>query len=122
MERRDFLKAATAAGIASATPGILSAQQPSRSDDDSTNESRSHSPDMIYRELGTTGQKVSAIGFGGAHLNKGDTPAPEMVALLRSPSTAASPFSTTAGTTATASARSAWARLSRTATAKRSSL
>ncbi len=84
MERRDFLKSVTAAGIAAATTGPANAQQPGRSDHDSTNESRSHSPDMIYRELGTTGQQVSAIGFGGAHLNKGDAPAPEMIALLRS--------------------------------------
>ncbi len=81
MERRDFLKSAAAAGLAAATTGSLAAQQPGHSDHDSTNDSRTHSPDMIYRELGTTGQKVSAIGFGGAHLSKGE--APEMIQLLR---------------------------------------
>ncbi len=29
---------------------------------------RAESPNMIYRELGTTGERVSAIGMGGAHL------------------------------------------------------
>lgn len=82
MERRDFLKSVTAAGIAVTTGSTAAAQQPGRSDHDSTNQSRSHSPDMIYRELGTTGQKVSAIGLGGAHLSKGE--APEMIQLLRS--------------------------------------
>jgi aryl-alcohol dehydrogenase-like predicted oxidoreductase len=35
---------------------------------------RPQSPDMIYRELGTTGETVSAIGMGGFHIGKQATP------------------------------------------------
>ena len=65
MERRDFLKTATAASVSAAIP--LNAQtsqatgQPTK---------RAESPNMIYRELGTTGELVSAIGMGGYHLGK----------------------------------------------------
>ena len=65
MERRDFLKTATAAGIAAAIPATT--QPPSQR---ATPIKRPESPDMIYRELGTTGERVSAIGMGGYHLGK----------------------------------------------------
>jgi predicted aldo/keto reductase-like oxidoreductase len=65
MERRDFLKSATAAGIASAIAAKAQASRVSNSPI-----KRPESPDMIYRELGTTGERVSAIGMGGYHLGK----------------------------------------------------
>jgi predicted aldo/keto reductase-like oxidoreductase len=65
MERRDFLKTATAASVAAAIPATAQTAQPSN-----TPVKRSESPDMIYRELGTTGERVSAIGMGGYHLGK----------------------------------------------------
>jgi predicted aldo/keto reductase-like oxidoreductase len=65
MERRDFLKTATAASMSAAIP--LNAQTPQTS---SQTVKRPESPDMIYRELGTTGERVSAIGMGGYHLGK----------------------------------------------------
>lgn len=71
MERRDFLKSAAAAGLGAvgtsaqaqvpASDGRTSREQPVK---------RPEHPGMIYRELGTTGERVSAIGMGGFHLAK----------------------------------------------------
>jgi aryl-alcohol dehydrogenase-like predicted oxidoreductase len=65
MERRDFLKTATAATVGAAVPASAQVAQPS-----SAPIKRPESPNMIYRELGTTGERVSAIGMGGYHLGK----------------------------------------------------
>ena len=64
MERRDFLKTAAAASVAATTPNAL-AQSPT-----ATPTTRPQNPEMIYRQLGTTGEIVSAIGLGGFHIGK----------------------------------------------------
>jgi predicted aldo/keto reductase-like oxidoreductase len=69
MERRDFLKTATAATVAAAVPAGAQTAQPS-----SAPVKRPEAPGMIYRELGTTGERVSAIGMGGYHLGKQPDP------------------------------------------------
>jgi len=66
MERRTFLKSATAAGIAVAT-----AKAGAQSSTIPANNPRPEAPGMIYRNLGTTGERVSAIGLGGYHIGKG---------------------------------------------------
>ena len=75
MERRTFLKSATVAGITAAT--IARAQSPS-----SSATTRPEAPGMIYRTLGTTGERVSAIGLGGHHIGRQADPQ-ESIRLIR---------------------------------------
>ncbi len=65
MERRDFLKSATVASF-----GAAIGAEPQASTASTAPVKRPESPDMIYRELGTTGERVSAIGMGGYHIGK----------------------------------------------------
>ena len=74
MERRDFLKSA-AAGIASTLPiKQVQASAPTK---------RPESSSMLYRDLGTTGERVSVIGMGGYHLGK-QSDASESIRLIHS--------------------------------------
>ena len=75
MERRDFLKSAAAASVAAA---VSTNAQTVRT---TASVKRAESPNMIYRELGTTGERVSAIGMGGYHLGK-QTEASESINLI----------------------------------------
>ena len=77
MERRDFLKTAAAAAASTAASGSAIAQTGKPSP-----VKRPQSPDMIYRQLGTTGEVVSAIGLGGYHVGKQPDPA-ESISLIR---------------------------------------
>jgi len=76
MDRRDFLKTATVAAAGS----VASAGAQSTASSAATR--RPESPNMIYRELGRTGERVSAIGIGGYHLGKQQAP-DESIRLLR---------------------------------------
>jgi aryl-alcohol dehydrogenase-like predicted oxidoreductase len=64
MERRDFIKTATIAAAVTGTGFSQSAPSPRST-------THPEASDMIYRNLGTTGERVSAIGLGGYHIGKG---------------------------------------------------
>ena len=76
MDRRDFLRTATVAAAGTVASTGAQGIQPSPATP------RPESPNMIYRELGRTGERVSAIGIGGFHLGKQQDP-DESVRLLR---------------------------------------
>jgi aryl-alcohol dehydrogenase-like predicted oxidoreductase len=78
MERRDFLKSAAAAAVTSVTASSAHAGSTPR-----IAVTRTESPDMQYRELGKTGERVSLIGLGGYHIGKQADPA-ESLRLVRS--------------------------------------
>ncbi|MEO6817271.1 MAG: aldo/keto reductase [Edaphobacter sp.] len=80
MERRNFLKSATAVGVAAATSNLVG--QTTSTARPSSATTRPESPDMIYRELGQTGERVSAIGLGGFHIGKQADPN-ESIHLIR---------------------------------------
>jgi uncharacterized protein len=76
MDRRDFLKTASVAAAGSVAPSGA------QSTPSSNVTRRPGSPNMMYRELGRTGERVSAIGIGGYHLGKQQDPS-ESSRLLR---------------------------------------
>ena len=66
MKRRDFIKSLTLASVA-ASLGAEAQTTPTHSP-----VTRAESPDMPYRTLGRTGERVSVIGLGGAHIGFGE--------------------------------------------------
>src|SRR5450432_3959077 len=79
MERRNFLKVAVAAGLGS-TAAFTRAQQAPTTNEIPGADSPSRLPrvqdpgelrgEMLYRHLGSTGERVAAIGLGGSHIGK----------------------------------------------------
>ncbi|HTD97307.1 MAG TPA: aldo/keto reductase [Edaphobacter sp.] len=67
MQRRNFIKSVAVAGAAAVTPSSFSQSTPQSAAHPTT---RPEAPGMIYRQLGTTGERVSAIGLGGYHIGK----------------------------------------------------
>jgi uncharacterized protein len=76
MDRRDFLKTATVAAAGTVASTGAQDTQPS------SLTQRPQTPNMIYRELGRTGEPVSAIGLGGYHIGKQQDPE-ESIRLVR---------------------------------------
>ncbi|HEY0759238.1 MAG TPA: aldo/keto reductase [Acidisarcina sp.] len=93
MERRSFLKTAASAGIVAVagSTGTARAMGADSAGGNSGGQASGQgggrvkgpqSPDMVYRQLGTTGETVSAIGLGGYHVGKQQS-ADESIALIR---------------------------------------
>ena len=76
MDRRDFLKTATVAAGVAATEQLLT---PVLKAAEKTPEVEG----MIYRTLGRTGERVSAIGLGGYHIGHPELEEQESIRLIR---------------------------------------
>lgn len=94
MKRRQFLTALTAAGLAGAIPRH-SAEGSARVIFDSdlqntadqlplTSAPGTLSGEMLYRNLGSTGERVSAIGLGGSHVAQMGVTETMTIRLIRS--------------------------------------
>src|ERR1035437_1311713 len=86
MDRRDFLKTASTAVGAAATAQLLttmlSAEQTAAANQGSGS-SRTESGEMIYRTLGRTGERISAIGLGGYHIGLSKIADQDSIQLIR---------------------------------------
>jgi aryl-alcohol dehydrogenase-like predicted oxidoreductase len=83
MDRRDFLEKATAISGLVASDLILQACGETDSERSESLGPRGAADGMIYRSLGRTGEKVSAIGLGGFHIG-GQKDEQESVKIIRS--------------------------------------
>src|SRR5579864_2664002 len=91
MKRREFFKAAGICGVASTLPSALAGEKSNSIQENSpmnqiplTSSAGTRKGDMLYRTLGRTGERVSAIGMGGFHLGHHGLTDDESIRLIRS--------------------------------------
>jgi len=98
MKRREFLAAGAAAAALMRSKQIHAEQAPSasapqsRSTEATSSQAAARIPrvthpgtmkgEMLYRDLGATGEQVSTIGLGGSHLGKADLQEDEAIRLI----------------------------------------
>jgi len=90
MKRREFLKTAAICGAAGSLPAALAQEKTMAKENGSKNQiplatsAGTRKGDMLYRTLGRTGEKVSAIGMGGFHIGHPELTDDESIRLIRS--------------------------------------
>lgn len=92
MKRRQFITAVAAAGAMGSVPNASQAGGAQLSDSDTVETGIRRLPrastagtlkgEMLYRELGRTGEHVSAIGLGGSHIGKPGLQEAESIRLI----------------------------------------
>jgi aryl-alcohol dehydrogenase-like predicted oxidoreductase len=90
MKRRNFIKVAVAAAGLGSTTSRGMAQQTTISKQEASNDPQlppikdvgELRGEMLYRLLGSTGERVSAIGLGGSHIGKPSVPPSESIRLI----------------------------------------
>jgi diketogulonate reductase-like aldo/keto reductase len=76
MDRRNFLKSATVASGAAAGQRLFASLLPAE-------ETKPAANGMIYRTLGKTGERVSAIGLGGYHMGRPQVGEQDAIQIMR---------------------------------------
>jgi aryl-alcohol dehydrogenase-like predicted oxidoreductase len=91
MKRRDFFKAAAVYGVGSALPAAVCQETSNEKQENASmhqiplaSSAGTRKGDMLYRTLGSTGEKVSAIGMGGFHIAKHGLSDDESIRMIRS--------------------------------------
>src|ERR1700680_1919646 len=90
MKRREFFKAAAICGAASTLRSALAQEKSSAKQEKVpmnqiplTSSAGTRKGDMLYRTLGRTGERVSAIGLGGYHIGNHGLTEDESIRLIR---------------------------------------
>src|SRR5579864_5647172 len=83
MRRRDFLKGVAMAGLSAKGAGVFAKGLPGKVQLAAAG-GRQEGSSMIYRTLGKTGERVSAIGMGGFHIGQPKLSDDESLKLIRS--------------------------------------